>query len=79
MVAAEGDPPFPWYYVVVGVALLFVVLSIGVVGIILGKRKRVTAKIWRPTSPSSEGDHASPRTATGWQSSSSRVSDSIDE
>lgn len=52
-------------YGVVGGGVVLVVLALLVVGVLIGKRRRLTAKIWRPTSPSSE---ASPSTDGGGQS-----------
>lgn len=39
----------------IGVGVVLVVLIVLASAMIIGKRKRVTAKLWRPTSPSSEG------------------------
>ena len=56
------SPSFQWYYgVIVG---LIVIMILGTtVGILIGKRKRIIAKTWRPQSPSSESDrsNSSPR------------------
>ena len=68
--SAMDDPPASakvtyWYYVFVGIAVLLVALSVAAVIVLLGKRRRLRAKIWRPTSPSSEGEHASPSASGG--------------
>ena len=39
-------------YGVIGAGMVLVILALLVVGVLIGKRKRVTAKIWRPKSPS---------------------------
>lgn len=41
-------------YSMIGVGVVLVVLALLVVMVLIGKRRRVTAKIWRPTSPSSD-------------------------
>lgn len=58
--AAEDDPPPPTtpsntvLYSVVGVGVLLVGLAVVVVGILVRKRRRITAKIWIPGSPNPE-------------------------
>lgn len=47
---SQGSPTI--VYAVIGSGVALVVLGVLVVGVLLGKRRRVMAKIWRPTSPS---------------------------
>lgn len=56
---AQPDPPegggssnSTLLYGLIGSAVVLVGLAILVVAVLLGKRRRVMAKIWRPTSPS---------------------------
>ncbi len=44
-----------------------------VVVMILGKRRRVTAKIWRPKSPSSESERNHPPVANGGHSAGGTI------
>ena len=70
---AQPDPPNPSpspdtvVYGVVGTGVALVVLAVLVVAVLIGKRKRVTAKLWRPNSPSdaSPGEVGGGATPTG--------------
>lgn len=51
--SSQGQSPVVWYYAVIGVAVVLVAMSLAIIIVlVLGKRKRISAKIWRPTSPS---------------------------
>ena len=64
--AVEEPPPgIDLKTIVTTVAVLGVLLVGAVVVVIaLGKRRKIRAKIWRPTSPS-DADHASPSSQSG--------------
>lgn len=71
---AEDDPPpdspITVVYSMIGVGVVLVAMSVLIVLILIGKRKRVTAKLWRPTSPS---DTATSGEASGASQSGNSV------
>lgn len=58
----QGSDPSTVVYSAIFVGVFLVVLALLVVGVLIGKRRRVTAKIWRPNSPS---DPSSPSEVAG--------------